>query len=144
MTTPFAAGRRALIWLLLLGCTTGSALAQSALCVERDGKTYVVQKVGRGFAFIKEGEKLVPVKATRSGLVPVKEFYPLFVSVRNLEVKTSYVEIMQGGNEEEDEDQRSGSAALDTQLMALLKELRKKIAKIMTSARFLPIQFILR
>ncbi|RZL07679.1 MAG: RecQ family ATP-dependent DNA helicase, partial [Pedobacter sp.] len=44
-------------------------------------------------------------------------------------VKFILSEVMQGAAEDDDEDTKQGTAALDTQLMGLLKELRKKIAK---------------
>lgn len=82
--------------LLVLG---SRASAQSALCVEYKGKACPVLKVVHGRAFIKEGDKLVSVAPGRSVLVPQPEFLPYFVSVRNLEVKTSYLTSIQMAGE---------------------------------------------
>jgi len=96
MTIHFAAGRRLLAGLLLAGCAT-AALAQNALCVVRDGKTCVVEKVARGLVYIKEGDKLVSHRPFQSGLVPIKEYYPVSVLVSGVEVKTSSVSLMGSG-----------------------------------------------
>ena len=96
MTLP-ASLRRSLVCLLLALSAAASARAQTALCVVRNGETCVVQKVARGLAYIKEGDKLVSVRPAKSGLVPIKEFYPVFVSVRDLNVKTSTVSLTSGG-----------------------------------------------
>ena len=99
MTTPLASAWRPLLCLFLLGGISGSAFAQSALCVEHKGKACPVLKVVRGRAFIKEGDKLVPVEPLRTVLVPQPEFLPYFVAVRNLEVKTSYLRSVQMAGE---------------------------------------------
>ncbi len=98
MTTPFTSVWRALGWLVLFGSTAQFAGAQTALAVEHNGKMYPVVKVGHGFAYVKEGDKLVSVQPSRSLLVPQPEFLPLFVSVRDLQVKTSAVEFTQTAN----------------------------------------------
>ena len=80
------------------GGTTGSLLAQNALCVVRDGKTCVVQKVKQGMVYIQEGGKLVSIKPIQSGLVPIKEYYPALVSVDDLHVGTFAISTGGGGS----------------------------------------------
>lgn len=88
MTTIMPSLRLALLSLLLVGGATGSLLAQNALCVVHDGQSYVVQKVNQGLVYIEEGNKLVSIRPVKSGLVPIKEYYPALVSVRDLNVNT--------------------------------------------------------
>ena len=85
---------RVLLCLVLSGITGASLRAQNALCVVRDGKTCVVEKVARDRVYIREGDKLISVRPIQSGLLPIKEYYPALVSVRDLNVKTSAVGIM--------------------------------------------------
>jgi TonB family protein len=94
-----AALRRTLVCLFLTLSAAVSARAQTALCVVRDDKVYVVQKVALGSVYIKEGSKLVALKPLKTGLVPVKEFHPLFVSVRDLNVKTPAISTGGGGTD---------------------------------------------
>ena len=54
--------RLALVWFVMGAGTTGALLAQNALCVVRDDKTYVVQKVSQGMVYIQEGDKLISIR----------------------------------------------------------------------------------
>ena len=91
--------RRSLVCLLLAWSAAAPARAQTALCVMRDDQAYVVQKVALGSVYVKEGDKMVALKPIQTGLVPVKEFHPVFVSVRDLDVKTSAVSLGGGGSD---------------------------------------------
>ena len=99
MITPLASGRRLLAAGFLAVAAAGPVLAQSALVVEYKGKPYPVTRVTRSFAYIEVDGKEVAAKPMRTQLAPQPEFRPLFVSVRNLEVKTSVLKMMQSGNE---------------------------------------------
>jgi TonB family protein len=90
--------RLALAWLLLMGGPAVCLRAQSALCVVRNGETCVVLKVARGYAYIMEGDKMIPIRPSQSGLVPVEEFYPVFVAVRGLNAKSSTMSLSGGGS----------------------------------------------
>lgn len=83
----------------LFWAVTGQLLAQAALGVEHGGKVYPVHRVVRGHAYIKLGDKELAVNPIRSMLVPQPEFRPVFVSVRDLEVKTSRLSLVGTGNE---------------------------------------------
>lgn len=76
---------------LTCGSFTPRLHAQSALVVEYKGKNYVVTKIYHGWTTIMVDGKPVEVREDRSGLVPVDEYYPAFVSVRNMEVSSSYL-----------------------------------------------------
>lgn len=80
---------------------TGAALsAQSHLFIEHEGKGRVVFKVRNGYCYVKDDTgKLISVRAPRSGLAPAAEFLPFFVSIRNIEVKTTYVSLAGGGSD---------------------------------------------
>ncbi len=93
MTPRFWLGLCALVLSL------GVARAQNYLVVEDGGEGYVVQKVYNGFVYIKKGDKLVSVRKDRVMLAPAPEFLPVFVSVRNLQVKTSYVSLIGTGSD---------------------------------------------
>ena len=99
MTISLSSCGRALLGILLAGSIASPVFAQNALCVVRNGQTYVVQKVARGSVYIQEGDKLVTAKPDQVGLAPVKEFDPVFVSVRGLHVKTSYVTLAGSGSD---------------------------------------------
>lgn len=99
MITPRASSRRLLAACFLTMAAVGSLLAQSALVVEYKGKPYPVTRVARSFAYIEVDGKEVAAKPTRIQLTPQPEFRPLFVSVRNLEVRTSVLKEMYSGNE---------------------------------------------
>lgn len=72
--------------------------AQNVLVVESGGKGYVVQKVRSGRPIVEKDGKLVSVTPGRCGLKPVAEFLPAFVSVRDIKVGTSHVELVGGGD----------------------------------------------
>ncbi len=83
--------------LLLLTLAANLAVplvAQSVFCVEHRGKACVVRKMQRARPFVMENGKLVTATAERSGLVPAPEFLPIFIAVRGLEVKWSYVQLV--------------------------------------------------
>ncbi len=87
-------------WLLLVVMAFVPRLAaQSVLCVESEGKAYVVRKVHSGRPYVEKDGKLVSVTSSRCGLKPVPEFFPAFVSVRNVKVTTSHVELIDSASE---------------------------------------------
>jgi TonB family protein len=69
------------------------ARAQTFLAVEHKGKAQVVREVRNGLPYVADGEKLVAVRTSKAGLVPAPEFLPVFVSVRELEVSTAYLNV---------------------------------------------------
>lgn len=99
MTTPFASGWRLMTACFLVLAASGSVLAQSALVVEYKGKPYPVRRVARGFAYIEKDGKEVAAKPTKIQLMPQPEYMPLFVSVRDLEIKTTVLKEIYSGNE---------------------------------------------
>lgn len=89
----------ALRWLALLGLALGWAAplsAQSVLCAEYKGKAYIVEKVHNEWVTITVDGKPVKIVAKRSMLQPVKEFMPVFISVNNIEVKSSFLATTMG------------------------------------------------
>lgn len=85
--------RRWTVALVLLGLTLGAgatrASAQLALYVEHEGKMHLVRSVSGVQPYIQVKGKLVPVFTDEFALLPVKEFLPLFVSVRKIETWTT-------------------------------------------------------
>lgn len=95
---PMAWGKR---WLMagLVGGATIALPAQSVLCVEKDGKAAVVRAVHNSHPMLLENGKLGShSRGARAALVEAKEFLPYFVAVRDLEVKSSYLELHANGS----------------------------------------------
>lgn len=90
--------RRLVIGFLLLAGLTVGLRAQNALCIVHKDKTYIVERVLRGAAYYRDGDKLVSTRPMRSGLVPTKEYYPVFVSVRDVHAKTSSMSLNGSGS----------------------------------------------
>lgn len=97
MANPRSLGWRFFLAVLLPVLAANSLPAQNYLAVEHKGQMYVVQNVYNGFAYIREGDKLVSVKKARVALVPAPEFLPAFVTVRDLKVSSSYVALSDSG-----------------------------------------------
>ncbi|MBI2517088.1 MAG: energy transducer TonB [Opitutae bacterium] len=97
MTLPAIGFRRWLVLISLALGWAGSLPAQSVLCVEHKGKVYAVHKVHRDWVTIMVDNKPVEIVAKRCGLQSVEEFMPVFISVNNIEVKTSYLTTNTGG-----------------------------------------------
>lgn len=81
--------RRLVIGFIFLAGLTICLRAQTALCVVHKDKTYVVERVLRGAVYFRDGDKVLSTRPMQSGLVPTKEYYPVFVSVRDVHAKTS-------------------------------------------------------
>lgn len=75
---------RALVAAGIVAGSVGAARAQSALCVERDGRPTVVRQVRDGVPYVEEQGRLVAASGERGALMPVEEFTPVFVAVRDL------------------------------------------------------------
>lgn len=86
-------------WLLLVMAFVPELAAQSALYVQSGDKAYLVRKVRNGRPFVEKDGKLVSLSASKCALRPVPEFLPAFISVRDLKVSTSHVELVGGGGD---------------------------------------------
>jgi TonB family protein len=81
-------------WLALLLVVPTLASAQVAFVVQHEGKPRLVRNVRRGFCFIEKNGKLQDVsRESPVALVPVSEFLPFFVSVRDFRVNGRYVDL---------------------------------------------------
>ncbi len=98
MVNPCRRLRPLLAMALALGAA-GALRAQSYLVVEHKGEGQVVRKVYNGFTYIKEGDKLISVRKDRVMLVPAPEYLPVFISVQNLQVSTSYATLSGSGSD---------------------------------------------
>jgi len=76
-----------------------SLAAQTVLSVEEDGKAYVVHRVHNHFYYVMKDGKLEPVRSSHLGLAPARQFAPVFISVANLRVHTSKLELINSGSE---------------------------------------------
>jgi len=90
---PNPIGRRVLLILILLALPATRLAAQNVLLTDYDDKYNVVLRARGNRPVVKVKEKLVMADGRRFALKPVKEYLPVFVSVRNLEVQTSYVDM---------------------------------------------------
>lgn len=86
--------------LLLAACLLcGSvAHAQHLLLVQHDGKPHPVVAAAGTHVAIEDNGKRVYVNADRFALVDAPEYLPVFISVRNVRVKTSYVQVADTGS----------------------------------------------
>ena len=74
--------------------------AQNALYAVYQDKLHLVRRVDRHTAYVDDGTgKLVAAREGRYALEHVPEFLPLYVSVRNVQVRTSSVELLNSGDE---------------------------------------------
>lgn len=87
---------RWLAWLLLVVGSAGRLAAQHALCVEYKGQVYPVNKVRRDWVTIMVDGKPVELIAKASALVPVAEYLPVFIGVKEANAKTTYA-MLDGG-----------------------------------------------
>lgn len=94
MTTPVC---RCATGLLLGLLSSGSALAQNAFVIDQDGKPAIVTKIYDRSVYVKKGEKLVAVQPMRSALAKVPEYFPAFVSVRDMQARSMGVSLLDGG-----------------------------------------------
>jgi TonB family protein len=88
-----------------LGClaaTVGAgsgARAQNGLYVEHGTAFSLVRSAVRNQPYVEENGKLVPASGSRYGLKKVDEYAPYFISIRELRVSTSQVNIVGTGAE---------------------------------------------
>jgi TonB family protein len=91
------------LFLILLavggGLVPSRLAAQSVLCVEHHGKAAVVRQIRNGFLYVEENGKLVRAEKDRCGLIKTEEYYPAFVSVGKVEVRTSGLLLHNSANE---------------------------------------------
>jgi TonB family protein len=87
----YPAGSLALLILALLTAPAGRLAAQNVLFADYDGKFYPVLRARGNSAFVKISDKLVVADGRQFALKPAKDYLPVFVAVRNLAVKTSYL-----------------------------------------------------
>jgi TonB family C-terminal domain len=80
--------------LLLFGGIAGLAHAQHVLLVQHKGQAHVVRRVDRTFPMVESGGKLVTANSNRFLLQEVEEYLPLFITVRNVLVRSSHVDVM--------------------------------------------------
>jgi protein TonB len=88
---------------LLRGAFLGALLAnslpaQNVLVVEHHGKPAIVRAARDTRPIVIEKDKRVIADGSRYGLHPVGSIYPVFVTVRNFQVKTTAIELMDSGN----------------------------------------------
>jgi TonB family protein len=83
----------------LFGALLANSLsAQNVLVVEHHGKPAIVRAARDTRPIVIENEKRVVADGSRYGLHPVGSIFPVFVAVRNFEVKTTAIELMDSGN----------------------------------------------
>ncbi|HWA86833.1 MAG TPA: energy transducer TonB [Opitutus sp.] len=80
-----------------LGATAFPLLGQTVLVVNYKGKATPVIAASETRPLVDDNGKHVVARADRFGLVKVKEFMPVFVAVRNVRVRTSYMELNGAG-----------------------------------------------
>ncbi len=90
-TTPIL--RRAANLLAVLILSAGPLAAQQVLYADYAGKFYPVLRAQGNSAYVKVNDKLIAADGHRFALNPGKVYLPVFVSVRNLDVKTSYMNL---------------------------------------------------
>lgn len=76
----------------------GTAEAQNLLYIDHGGTPTLVQGARGTDPCVEYEGKLVVVHTHRFALKPVEEFLPVFVSVRKIDAKTSYMTTTQGGS----------------------------------------------
>jgi TonB family protein len=67
--------------------------AQHVLFAEHNDQYFAVLRAHGNRAFVKAGEKLVLADGRRFALEPAKEYLPVFVAVRNIDVHTRYLDL---------------------------------------------------
>lgn len=75
------------------------AFAQSVLLAPYEGKALPVVQARGTRPFVNDHGKLVAAEDSRFGFRPVEEYLPVFISVRNLQVRTSYLDVNGGEGE---------------------------------------------
>lgn len=85
--------RRAVLALIIAGLAATPLLAQNILFTEMDGKLLAVRRARGNEPFVLIGDKLTPAPGRRYILRKTEEFLPEFVSVRDLEVRTRYLDV---------------------------------------------------
>jgi TonB family protein len=73
--------------------------AQSYFMAGHHGKVALVRDVRHGFLLVEDQGKLVQADQQRCGLIKAEEYYPAFVSVSHLQVRTSYLTPVGTGSE---------------------------------------------
>ncbi len=90
-------GRPLVAAMMLSGLAT-AARAQQVLCVEHKGKIAVVRAVRDGIPQIEvEGKRIKASRGAKAGLLDAKEFLPFFVSVRNVQARSTYLTLHSNG-----------------------------------------------
>lgn len=86
--------------LILFSAIAVPLRAQTALCVKRNDQYFVIHKVFDGNPYVVENGSLIQAEPSFCTFAPVPEFSPVFVSVRNLKVEGSTVQVngMVGNN----------------------------------------------
>lgn len=87
---------RLLLAVLLLGAPL--ARAQHVLLVQHKGKPHVVVAAAGTRVAVEDKGKRVYVNADRFALVDAPEYLPVFISVRQVRAKTSYVQVADTGS----------------------------------------------
>ena len=82
-----------------LGLIAAPAFAQSVLLAQYEGKALPVVLARGTQPFVEDHGKLVSAEGSRFGFRPVEEYLPVFISVRNLKVRTTYVDVNSGEGE---------------------------------------------
>ncbi len=80
--------------LLLFGSIADVARAQHVLLVEHKGQTHVVRRVDRAFPMVEINRKLVAANSNRFLLQKIEEYLPLFITVRNVLVRSFHIDVM--------------------------------------------------
>jgi len=79
--------------MILLLSAAAPLAAQHVLYTEYEGKFLAVLRARGNQAYVKVGSQLVAAESRRFVLNKVEEFLPVFVSVRSLDVKTTYLDM---------------------------------------------------
>lgn len=75
------------------------ASAQQVLCVEHKGQIALVRAVHDGSPQVDvDGKRVTVSRGAKAGLVDAKEFLPFFVSVRNMEARSTYLTLNGSGD----------------------------------------------
>lgn len=86
--------RRTLPALIVFVCLAAPLAAQKTLFAELDGKYYPVRRVHRHTPIVEVDGKMVVADGGRFTLMKAEEYLPVFIEVKNLEVKTHHLNMM--------------------------------------------------
>src|ERR1700694_1270263 len=88
--------RRVLPVLAFLGMLAAPLVAQNILLAERDGKFFAVRSARSNRPMVQVDGKMVTADGRRFALKKTEEYRPEFVDVRDLDVKTQYLNLTGG------------------------------------------------